>query len=126
MRIRWRGFELPTRVVAEQETLTDSYGKFTVEPFERGYGTTVGNSLRRVLLSSLEGTAITSIQVDGVTHEFTAIKGVQEDVVDLVLNVKELLIRIHDDEPVSMTLEKSGTGPVTAGDIQVSNGLNAG
>lgn len=118
MRIRWRGFELPTRVVAEPETLTETYGRFIVESFERGYGVTIGNSLRRVLLSSIEGTAVSSIKINGVTHEFTAMKGIQEDVVDIILNVKEILLRFQGDDPVVLRIEKSGVGPVTAGDIQ--------
>src|ERR1043166_5256882 len=103
MRIRWRGFELPTHVTLEKETGNNSYGKFVAEPFERGYGVTIGNSLRRVLLSSLEGAAVSSIRVDvghkgedgktkttSVSHEFTAIPGLYEDITDVVLNVKEL------------------------------------
>jgi len=118
MRIRWRGFELPTSVVHEAETLTSSYGKFIAEPFERGYGHTIGNSLRRVLISSLEGTAVTSVRIHGIDHEFTAIKGVVEDVTQIVLNFKELLIKLHTDVPLTLTVEKSGKGPVTAADVQ--------
>ena len=118
MRIRWQGFELPTRVLPDHENMTAGYGRFVVEPFERGYGVTVGNSLRRALLSSIEGTAVTSIKIQGVTHEFTASDGIQEDVVDVILNVKELLLRLHDDSPVTLHIEKSGVGPVTAADIQ--------
>ena len=88
MHIRWRGLELPGSVVADTATLTNTYGKFTAEPFERGFGTTVGNSLRRILLSSLEGSAVTQIKLGGAQHEFTTIKGVQEDVTDIVLAVK--------------------------------------
>jgi DNA-directed RNA polymerase subunit alpha len=130
MRIRWRGFELPTHVTLEKETATERYGKFTAEPFERGYGVTIGNSLRRVLLSSLEGAAASSIRLevthkgeDGkqktthVSHEFTAIPGVYEDVTDVVLNVKELRLKLHTDEPVTIKLDKKGKGPVKAGDI---------
>ena len=87
MRIRWRGLELPSRVVRDTQISTDTYGKFTVEPFERGFGTTVGNSLRRILLSSLEGAAVTHIRIKGADHEFTSIKGVVEDVVDIILNI---------------------------------------
>ena len=85
MHIRWRGLELPGSVVADPKTLTETYGKFTAEPFERGFGTTVGNSLRRLLLSSLEGSAVTQIKVGGALHEFTTIKGVLEDISDIVL-----------------------------------------
>ena len=117
MRIRWRGFELPTRVIPDRDSLNGSFGRFRVEPFERGYGTTIGHSLRRTLLSSIEGTAVTSVKLDGATHEFTAIDGIQDDVVDIMLNLKELLLNIHDDNPVAFHLEKTGVGPVTAGDI---------
>ncbi|MGD0090824.1 MAG: DNA-directed RNA polymerase subunit alpha [Planctomycetota bacterium] len=130
MRIRWRGFELPTHVTQEKETATDNYGKFVAEPFERGYGVTIGNSLRRVLLSSLEGAAVTSVRVevahkgeDGkpktthISHEFTAVPGLYEDITDLVLNIKELRLRLHTDEPVTLKLDRKGKGPVKAGDI---------
>jgi len=93
MRVTWRGLELPTRVEKDAVISTEKYGRFFVEPFERGFGTTVGNSLRRVLLSSLEGSAITSIKIAGVDHEFTSIAGVMEDTTDIVLNVKSLVIR---------------------------------
>src|SRR5438270_7857075 len=130
MRIRWRGLELPSRVVSERETLTDRYGKFVAEPFERGYGVTVGNSLRRVLLSSLEGGAVSSVRVevthkadDGklktthVSHEFTAVPGLYEDITDLVLNIKELRLKVHTDEPISFMVEKKVKGALKAGDI---------
>jgi len=130
MRIRWRGFELPTHVSLEKETANERYGKFSAEPFERGYGVTVGNSLRRVLLSSLEGAAVSSVRVevahkgeDGkpktthVSHEFTAIPGLFEDITDLVLNIKELRLKLHTDEPVTMRVERKTKGPIKAGDI---------
>src|SRR4030043_1880661 len=104
MRVTWRGLELPTRVIRDTMISNDKYGRFFIEPFERGFGTTIGNSLRRVLLSSLEGSAVTSIKVAGVSHEFSSIKGVMEDVTDIVLNVKSLVIRLHDDEPKVMTV----------------------
>jgi len=117
MRVTWRGLELPTRV--EQDTIvrSDTYGRFFIEPFERGFGTTIGNSLRRILLSSLEGSAVTSIKIGGVSHEFSSIKGVVEDVTDIVLNVKSLIIRLHDEEPKSMNVMVSKAGVVTAADI---------
>ena len=93
MRIRWRGLELPNRVVSDRSTLTDTYGKFSVEPFERGFGTTVGNSLRRILLSSLEGSAVTRVKIQGVQHEITTIPGVVEDVTDIILNIKSLVVK---------------------------------
>jgi DNA-directed RNA polymerase subunit alpha len=130
MRIRWRGFELPTHVTLNKETATPQYGEFEAEPFERGYGVTIGNSLRRVLLSSLEGAAVMSIRLevghkgeDGkhkttqISHEFTAIPGLYEDVTDVVLNVKELRLRLFTEEPVVLKLEKKGKGVIKAGDI---------
>lgn len=117
MRIRWKSFELPTRVVMDQESATDTYGKFTIEPFERGFGVTIGNSLRRVLLSSLEGVAPVSLRLDGAMHEFAAIPGIVEDVIDIALNVKEMLISYEGDAPETLRIEKTGPGPVTAGDF---------
>jgi len=117
IRARWRGFELPTTIAADQETLTASYGKFTAEPFERGFGTTIGNSLRRVLLSSLEGAAATSVKVDGALHEFSSLPGVMEDVTDIVLNVKKLLVRVRSDEPQTLVLDVKKKGVVTAGEL---------
>jgi len=117
MRIRWKGFELPVRVVPEAETRTGLYTKFVAEPFERGFGHTIGNSLRRVLLSSLEGAAPASLKIDGASHEFTAIKGVFEDVTDIVLNVKQLRVRMHTAEPVTLRIEKKGKGEVRARDF---------
>ena len=118
MRIRWRGLELPTRVVSEAEMSTPTYGRFVVEPFERGFGTTVGNSLRRILLSSLEGSAVTSIKIAGVEHEFTSIPGVMEDVTDIVLNVKSLIVKSHADEPKTMSVHGAVAGPITADMIE--------
>jgi DNA-directed RNA polymerase subunit alpha len=96
---------------------TDKYGKFYIEPFERGFGTTIGNSLRRVLLSSLEGSAVTSVKISGVDHEFTSIKGVMEDVTDVILNIKSLVVRLAGDGPKTMTVSASKAGVVTSGDI---------
>ncbi len=118
MRIRWRGFELPTTIQFDQAVLGPTFGKFTAEPFERGFGTTVGNSLRRVLLSSLEGAAVTALRVPGITHEFTTIPGVLEDVTDIVLNVKGILVQMQTDEPRKIRLKVERKGPVTAGDFQ--------
>ncbi len=114
MRVRWRGLELPTRVVADPKHTGPNFGRFTVEPFERGFGTTVGNSLRRVLLSSLEGAAVTSVKITGATHEFTSLPGVLEDMTDIVLNVKNLVVRMDGDEPRTMRLAAQGPGEVTA------------
>jgi DNA-directed RNA polymerase subunit alpha len=123
MHIRWRGLELPSTVVADQATLTDTFGRFTAEPFERGFGTTVGNSLRRVLLSSLEGSAITQIKVGGALHEFTTISGVLEDVTDIVLAIKSLVVKNHSDSKRVIRVEKSSKGPVTAADIQTDEAV---
>ncbi len=115
MRIRWRGLELPTRVIRDNQISTDTFGKFTVEPFERGFGTTVGNSLRRILLSSLEGAAVTHVRIKGADHEFTSLKGVVEDVCDIILNIKGLVVRLDSDEPKTMKISTSKAGPITAG-----------
>ena len=117
MRVTWRGLELPTRVERDTMISSDKYSRFFIEPFERGFGTTIGNSLRRILLSSLEGSAVTSIKIEGVDHEFSTIKGVMEDVTDIVLNVKSLVIRLHDDGPKTMTVSANKAGVVTAADI---------
>ncbi|HXK37247.1 MAG TPA: DNA-directed RNA polymerase subunit alpha [Candidatus Paceibacterota bacterium] len=117
MRVTWRGLELPTRVERDAAVSTDKYGRFFIEPFERGFGTTVGNSLRRVLLSSLEGSAVTSIKITGVDHEFTSIAGVMEDTTDIVLNVKSLVVRLQGDGPKVMRVSANKAGVVTAADI---------
>ncbi len=101
----------------ERIELEEDYGRFVVEPLERGYGITLGNSLRRILLSSLPGTAVTSVQIDGVLHEFSTIPGVVEDTVDIVLNLKKLLVKMYNEEPVKIRIDASEEGPVTAGDI---------
>lgn len=123
MHIRWRGLELPGSVAPDLKTLSSTYGKFTAEPFERGFGTTVGNSLRRVLLSSLEGSAVTQIKVGGALHEFTTIKGVLEDVTDIVLAVKSLVVKNHSESTRVIRVEKSTKGPVTAADIQTDEAV---
>ena len=123
MHIRWRGLELPGSVVADSATLTNTYGTFTAEPFERGFGTTVGNSLRRILLSSLEGSAVTQIKLGGAQHEFTTIKGVQEDVTDIVLAVKSLVVKNHSDSTRVVRVEKSLKGPITGADVQVDESV---
>jgi DNA-directed RNA polymerase subunit alpha len=117
MRIRWRGLELPSRVVPDRATLSDTYGKFTIEPFERGLGVTVGNSLRRILLSGLEGSAITQVKIRGVAHEITSIPGVVEDVMDIILNIKSLVVRNTSDQPKVIKIERSEKGTVFAKDI---------
>ncbi len=118
MHVRWRGLELPSVVNVDRNTLTGTYGRFTAEPFERGFGTTVGNSLRRILLSSLEGSAVTQLKIRGANHEFSSIPGVLEDVTDIVLNVKSLVVKNHTDQMKVITIEKSTAGPITGADIQ--------
>ncbi|HWP40059.1 MAG TPA: DNA-directed RNA polymerase subunit alpha [Tepidisphaeraceae bacterium] len=118
MRIRWRGLELPSRVIRDEQVSTDTYGKFTAEPFERGFGTTVGNSLRRILLSSLEGAAVTHVRIRGAEHEFSSLTGVMEDVTDIILNVKGLIVKLDADEPKQMKLAARKAGPVTAAMIE--------
>ncbi|MHC4498929.1 MAG: DNA-directed RNA polymerase subunit alpha [Planctomycetota bacterium] len=117
MRVKWRGLELPTRVERDMTVSSDKYGRFFIEPFERGFGTTIGNGLRRVLLSSLEGSAVTSVKAVGVDHEFTSIKGVMEDVTDIILNVKNLVIRLEGEEPKTMKVSAKKAGVITAADI---------
>ena len=117
MRVTWRGLELPTRVERDTKVLSDKYGRFCVEPFERGFGTTIGNSLRRVLLSTLEGSAVTNIKITGADHEFTSIKGVLEDATDIVLNVKSLVVKLQGDETKTMKVSVNKIGPVMASDI---------
>ncbi len=118
MPIRLGKFELPTRLIKDEESVTDTYTKFTAEPFETGYGHTIGNSLRRVLLSSIEGAAISSIKIDGVDHEFQSIDGVVEDVTDIVLNLKKVLINSHKRETIKLLIDVDKSGAVTAADIQ--------
>jgi DNA-directed RNA polymerase subunit alpha len=123
MHIRWRGLELPSAVTCDAATLTATYGKFIAEPFERGFGSTIGNGLRRVLLSSLEGSAVTQIKVHNAQHEFTTIKGVFEDVTDVVLNVKSLVVKNHGESTRVLRVEKNSAGPVTAADIETDEAV---
>ena len=123
MRIRWRGLELPSRVERDTSVSTDTYGRFIVEPFERGFGTTVGNSLRRILLSSLEGAAVTRVKIAQAPHEFTSIPGVLEDVTDIILNVKSIVVHSESDEPKTMTVSRTEPGEVRAGDLEADSAL---
>jgi DNA-directed RNA polymerase subunit alpha len=118
MRITWRGLELPTRVELDRQVSTDKYGLFRIEPFEHGFGTTIGNSLRRVLLSSLEGAAVTSVKIAGADHEFTSLPGVKEDITEIILNVKNIIVRKTTPEPKVVTVSMQKAGTVTAGQIQ--------
>jgi len=117
MRITWRGLELPTRVERDTGVSSDKYGRFFIEPFERGFGTTIGNGLRRILLSSLEGSAVTSIKAAGINHEFTSIEGITEDVTDIILNVKDLVVRLQGQGPKTMKVSAKKAGVITAADI---------
>ena len=113
----WRDFIRPRRLEVEEESLTESYGRFACEPLERGFGTTLGNALRRVLLSSLQGSAITNVRINGVLHEFSTIPGVLEDVAEIVLNLKEVRLRMHAEGPKIIGVHRKGEGVVTAGDL---------
>jgi DNA-directed RNA polymerase subunit alpha len=111
----WKGFQRPKRVEVDTESLTATYGKFTAQPFERGFATTIGNALRRCLLSSIEGAAITAINIEGVLHEFSSIPGVVEDVTDIILNLKQIPIVLHSEEPKVLSIDVAGAADVTAG-----------
>lgn len=119
----WRDLIRPKKLDVESTSLAEGYGKFTCEPLERGYGITLGNSLRRVLLSSLQGAAVTNVRLDGALHEFTTIPGVVEDVTDIILNVKALRLRMDDATPRTLVIDQSGEGPVTAEAIQCPTGV---
>jgi len=123
MRIKWRGLELPSSITVDPKSLTTDYARFMIEPFERGFGTTVGNSLRRVLLSSLEGAAVTAVKIKGAEHEFSSLPGVLEDVTDIILNVKNLIVKVDSDAPKTLTLSASGPGEVTADLIQADTAV---
>ncbi|MBS0191489.1 MAG: DNA-directed RNA polymerase subunit alpha [Phycisphaerales bacterium] len=123
MRFRWRGLELPTRIAADSRFNSSVYGRFVIEPFERGFGTTIGNSLRRVLLSSLEGAAVTQIKVKGAPHEFSSLPGVMEDATDIVLNVKNLVVKLEGDESRTMRLAARGPGEITADMIEADTAV---
>ena len=112
-----KDFQIPMRIEADKETLSPTYGKFSAEAFERGFGTTIGNSLRRVLLSSLTGAAVTTVRIEGVLHEFSTIPGVTEDVTGIILNVKSLRLKLHSDKPKTIRLRKKGPGEAKGSDI---------
>jgi DNA-directed RNA polymerase subunit alpha len=114
----WTGFQMPRRLAADIETLTDRYGRFSAQPFERGFGTTIGNSLRRALLSSIEGAAITAVKIEGVEHEFSSIKGVVEDATDVILNLKQVPFKMHGGEAKTLRISKESAGEVSAADIE--------
>jgi len=118
MGIKWRDFQLPKRLECDEATYTNTYGKFYAAPFERGYGVTLGNSLRRVLLTSIEGSAVTSVKLEGVDHEFTTIPGVLEDVTEIVLNIKTLVLNSHSKIPKTIYIKKNTKGAILAKDIE--------
>src|SRR6201990_2534670 len=113
----FKGFQKPKRLVANTETLTERYGMFTAQPFQRGFGTTIGNSLRRVLLSSIEGAAITAVRIDGVEHEFSPIPGVVEDATDIILNLKQIPLKLHSESTKTVRLVANQAGEVFSGQI---------
>lgn len=118
MGIAWKDFEMPRKIECEDATYTPTYGKFIAEPFERGYGVTIGNALRRVLLSSLEGCAVTSVKFGGVLHEFSSIPGVAEDVAEVIFNIKQLIVKTHTRSPKTLAIQAERKGPVTGRDIE--------
>ncbi len=119
----WKGFQKPKRLVCNTDTVTDKYGQFTAQPFERGFGTTIGNALRRVLLSSIEGAAITAVKIEGVMHEFSSIPGVVEDATDIILNLKQIPLKMEAEGPKTLTLEVDTPGEVTSRMIQASSDI---
>ena len=121
--ILWTEFQMPGRLNVETETLTERYGKFFAQPFERGFGTTIGNSLRRALLSSVEGAAITAVKIEGVEHEFSSIKGVVEDATDVILNLKQIPFKLNGAGPKTLTINKKGAGEVTSADIEADGDI---
>src|SRR3981081_4918449 len=123
MPVRYGRFEMPKTLVKDESTATDTYARFVAEPFEAGYGHTVGNSLRRVLLSSLEGAAITSVRITGAQHEFASLPGIVEDVTDMILNLKKIKFKAVDHEPRTVTINVSKEGQITAGAIQTIQGI---
>ena len=118
--MHWKGFQKPKRLEVDRTTLTPTFGRFEAQPFERGFGTTIGNALRRILLSSIDGAAITAIKIDGVLHEFSSVSGVVEDTTDIILNLKQIPFRCHSDHPETLVLHAVGPKTVKAGDIQAS------
>jgi DNA-directed RNA polymerase subunit alpha len=117
----WTGFQKPKRLVPDTETLTETYGKFSAQPFERGFGTTIGNSLRRALLSSIEGAAVTAVRIEGVLHEFSSIPGVVEDATDIILNLKQVPFKLYGSGPKTLRVRRTEPGELLSGEIEVDN-----
>src|ERR1700723_155493 len=114
----WRGFQKPKRLAVDQESLTPTFGKFSAQPFERGFGTTIGNALRRTLLSSIEGAAVTAVRIEGVLHEFQSITGVVEDATDIILNLKQIPFKLAGEGPKALYLRADQAGVITSGMIE--------
>ena len=114
----WRGFQKPKRLAVDTDTLTEKYGKFSAQPFERGFGTTIGNALRRTLLSSIEGAAVTAVRIEGVLHEFQSISGVVEDATDIILNLKQIPFKLAGEGPKALYLRADAAGVITSGMIE--------
>ena len=123
MKAMWTDFQKPKWVEVDRSTLTDTYGRFVAEPFERGFGITIGNALRRVLLASIRGAAITAVEIEGGYHEFSVMPGVVEDVSDIILNLKEVRLRMEEEEPRRMRLNIKGPKTVTAGDLETDGNV---
>ena len=119
----WKGFQKPKRLEVNKDVLTTTYGQFFAQPFERGFGTTIGNALRRALLSSIEGAAITAVKIEGVLHEFSSLPGVVEDTTDIILNLKRIRFKLNGAGPKTLILKKIGEGEVTAGDLEVDSDI---
>jgi DNA-directed RNA polymerase subunit alpha len=117
----WTGFQKPKRLVPDTDTLTDTFGRFSAQPFERGFGTTIGNSLRRALLSSIEGAAITAVRIEGVLHEFSSIPGVVEDATDIILNLKRIPFKLYGAGPKTLRVRRTEPGELLSGEIEVDN-----
>ncbi|MCX5900746.1 MAG: DNA-directed RNA polymerase subunit alpha [Proteobacteria bacterium] len=123
MRRMWQTIIRPKRLEVDEETLSPTYGKFVAEPFERGFGITIGNALRRVLLSSIQGAAITAVRIDGILHEFSTVPGVKEDVTEIIMNLKEIELKLNSDGPEKINIKTKGTGVVKASDIIANNNV---
>ena len=121
--MKWKNLQMPKSIELDEGTATDRYGCFTVEPLERGFGLTIGNSLRRVLLSSLQGAAVPAVKIEGVLHEFSTVPGVLEDVSEIILNLKQVRFKLHADYKINARFKKSGPGELKAGDLQADPGV---
>ncbi|MYG03586.1 MAG: DNA-directed RNA polymerase subunit alpha, partial [Acidobacteriia bacterium] len=119
----WKGFQKPKRLAVNSDSLNEKYGSFSAQPFERGFGTTIGNSLRRALLSSIEGAAITAVRIEGVSHEFSSIPGVVEDASDIILNLKQIPLQLHGEGARTIRLRVTEPGDVASGAIEADSGV---